>query len=220
MTSTHKDRLRAQIRVADGFVPRTTCQDIVRSLNPAAFRDATISYGDDVSASRTVAKDIRNVLVHDSSSIALQVNGTLQRIVSDVIEPFYGLQIDYWERPDILVYPPGGFYVPHNDGEDVHHDPERFVWEWRRTLDRDISVVWYLNEEFDGGELVFLPFQQWIRPTTGMVVTFPSTHEYVHTAKPVIRGMRYAVATWMAAVGTLRVESTPPARVQNRSWQQ
>ena len=220
MTSTHKHNLRDQVRVADGFVPRAMCEEIVRSVNPTALCDATVGDGGRPSAPRRVDKKVRNVLVHDSFSVGLQVNATLQRVVDELIEPFYDMQIDYWESPDILIYPPGGFYLPHNDGEAVEHDPERYVWEWRRTVDRDISVVWYLNEDFDGGELVFPPFQLSIRPATGMVVTFPSTHEYAHTAKPVTRGMRYAVVTWMAAVGTARVLSTPPARVQNRSWQQ
>ena len=90
-----------------------------------------------------VDKKVRNALEHDSSAVGRQVNATLQRIVDELIEPFYQLQIDYWERPEIIVYPPGGFYAPHNDGEDVVHDAERFVWEWRRSIDRDISVVWY-----------------------------------------------------------------------------
>ncbi len=220
MTSIERNKLREKIRVADGFVPRKMCEEIVRSVNPAALRDAAVSDVNDASAPQIVDKTVRNVLVQDPLSVSLQVNGTLQRVVDELIEPFYHLQIDYWESPDILVYPPGGFYVPHNDAEDVAHDEERFIWEWRRTLDRDISVVWYLNEDFDGGELVFPPFQLAIRPATGMVVTFPSTHEYAHTAKSVISGTRYAVVTWMAAVGTPRVQSTPPARVQNRSWQQ
>jgi predicted 2-oxoglutarate/Fe(II)-dependent dioxygenase YbiX len=213
-------KLREKISVTHGFVPRAVCEEIVRCVNPAAFRDATVAHSADASAPVTVDKTVRNVLVHDALPVGLQVNSTLQRIVDELIEPFYDVEIDYWESPDILIYPPAGFYVPHNDAESVVHDEERFIWEWRRTFDRDISVVWYLNEDFDGGELMFPPFQLAIRPATGMVVTFPSTHEYAHTAKPVISGMRYAVVTFMAAVGTPRVQSTPPERVQNRSWQQ
>jgi len=215
MTPEERDRLREKIRVAHDFVPRAMCADIVRSMNLTTLRDATVA--DDASVQQRVDKTVRNVLVHDSRPFGLQVNSTLQSIVDELIEPFYQLKIDYWEFPDILIYPPGGFYVPHNDAEDVVHDEERFVWEWRRTLDRDISVAWYLNDDFDGGELVFPQFQLAIRPEAGMVVTFPSTHEYAHTAKAVIRGMRYAVVTWMAAVGTPRVQTTLPPRVLNRS---
>jgi predicted 2-oxoglutarate/Fe(II)-dependent dioxygenase YbiX len=215
MTSIHENS-HDKIRVAAAFVPRTICEEIVNAVNPTALSDAMVACDDDPSPNR-VDKEVRNVLVHTARSVSSLVNGVLQRIVDELIEPFYGVQIDYWECPDILVYPPGGFYMAHNDSESVIHDPERYVWEWRRSADRDISVVWYLNDDFDGGELVFPLFQLSIRPATGMVVTFPSTHEYAHTAKVVTRGTRFAIATWMAAVGTARVQSAPPPRVQNRS---
>ncbi len=217
MTSALEENLRDQIRIAQAFVPQTICEEIMRSVDPAAFADAIVSDGDEPSAPSRVDKGVRNALVHNTRSVNSQVNDTLQRVVDELIEPFYGVQIDYWECPDIIVYPPGGFYLPHNDGESVVHDPERYVWEWRRTVDRDISVVWYLNEDFDGGELAFPLFQTSIRPVTGMVVTFPSRHEFAHTAKPVTRGTRYAIATWMAAVGTPRVQSPPPPCVRSRS---
>jgi len=211
--------LRDQIRVVNGFVPPAVCEEIVSSVNPATLHDATVAYGDPASAPRTMDKTVRNVMLHDTFSVDLQVNATLQRVVDELIEPFYNLQIDYWESPTILIYPPGGFYVPHSDGESVAHDPKRLISEWRRALDRDISVIWYLNEDFEGGELVFPLFELSIRPATGMVVTFPSTHQYRHGAKPVAKGSRYAVVTWMAAVGTPRVQAIPPVKVQNRSWQ-
>jgi predicted 2-oxoglutarate/Fe(II)-dependent dioxygenase YbiX len=215
MIATERVKLCQKIRVIRNFVPRHICAQIVRSVNLKAVRDATVA--EDASGQEKVDKAVRNVLVHDSRPVAFQVNSALQRIVDELIEPFYDLKIDYWEFPDVLIYPPGGFYVPHNDGEDVVHDEERFVWEWQRTLDRDISVVWYLNDDFEGGELVFTLFGLSIRPETGMVVTFPSTHEFAHAARPVSSGNRYVVATWMAAQGTPRVQSTPPPRVLNRS---
>jgi predicted 2-oxoglutarate/Fe(II)-dependent dioxygenase YbiX len=220
MGPIERQELRKKINVTHDFAPRAVCEEIVRGVDHAAARNATVAHSADPSAPVTVDKTVRNVLVHDTLPMHLQVNSTLQRIVDELVEPFYGVEIDYWESPDILIYPPGGFYVPHNDAESVVHDEERFVWEWRRTFDRDISVVWYLNDDFAGGELLFTLFPLTVQPATGMVLTFPSSHEYAHTTKPVISGTRYAVVTWMTAVGTPRVQSTPPARVQNRSWQQ
>jgi predicted 2-oxoglutarate/Fe(II)-dependent dioxygenase YbiX len=208
------------IRVAEAFVPRIICEEVVKSIDPTALSEAMVDHDDGPSAPNVLNKEVRNVLVHTIGSVSSLVNGVLQRIVDELIEPFYEMQIDYWEHPDILVYPTGGFYVTHNDAESVVHDSERYVWEWRRILDRDISVVWYLNDDFDGGELFFPPFQLLIRPVTGMVVTFPSTHEYAHTAKLVTRGTRFVVATWMAAVGTARVQSASSDRVRNGSYRQ
>jgi predicted 2-oxoglutarate/Fe(II)-dependent dioxygenase YbiX len=215
--TAEEERLRDKIRVTDGFIGRDLCETVVHAVDPSMLVDAVVD-GDDPSQHGRVDKEVRNVLVHSARSVGHLVNEALQRIVDELIEPLYEVQIDYWEHPDILVYPPGGFYVLHNDGESVVHDPEQFIWEWRRTVDRDISVVWYLNDDFEGGELVFPRFQLSIRPRTGTVVTFPSTRDYPHATNPVARGMRFAIATWMAAVGTPRVQDPPPPRVHSRAW--
>ena len=216
ITRAEREALRERIRVYPGFVPESLCRKIVSIVDPNKLRDATVVYGDRPEIPRQVDKTVRNVMVQDCSAVETQVNGTVQRIVDELIEPFYKLQIDYWERPDVLVYPPGGFYRPHNDGEVVQHDPVAYEWRWCRSMDRDISVVWYLNDEFEGGGLWFPPFQYLVRPQAGMVVTFPSTHEFAHTAQPVVSGTRYAVVTWMAAVGTPRLFPTPPKIVKSQ----
>jgi predicted 2-oxoglutarate/Fe(II)-dependent dioxygenase YbiX len=218
MTVAEREKLKERIRVYPGFVAKNLCREILSRVDPAALRDATIADGNQPTAPRRVDKTVRNVMVHDCLPVESQVNRTVQRIVDELIEPFYDLQIDYWERPDVLVYPPGGFYRAHNDGEAVEHDAVAYEWRWRRSMDRDISVVWYLNEDFDGGGLWFPRFQYLIRPQAGMIVTFPSTHEFAHMAQPVTSGMRYAVVTWMAAIGTPRLFPAAPRFVRNRSW--
>ena len=56
---------------------------------------------------------------------------------------------------------------------------------WKRVVDRDVSLLIYLTEEFQGGEILFNNFQYRLKPRAGMVVYFPSDHRYVHTALPV-----------------------------------
>lgn len=218
MTRAEREQLQKRIRVYPGFVPRDLCREIISVVDHAALFDATVADGDQPDTPRRVDKTVRNVMIHDCHPVETRINHTIQRIVDELIEPFYNLQIDYWERPDILVYLPGGFYRPHNDGESVEHDPVAYEWRWRRSMDRDISVVWYLNDDFEGGGLWFPPFQHLVQPQAGMVVTFPSTHEFAHTAQPVTSGTRYAVVSWMAAVGTPRLFPRAPKTVNSRSW--
>jgi hypothetical protein len=219
MTRAEREKVKERVRVYPAFVPKHLCQEIL-SLVPAALSGAIAGDGMKVTGPRRVDKTERNVMIHDCLPAESQVNRTVQRIVDEIVEPSYNLQIDYWERPDLLIYPPGGFYRPHNEGETVEQDPAASDRRWRRSMDRDISVVWYLNEGFEGGGLWFPSFQCLIRPQTGMVVTFPSAHEFAHTAQPVMSGTRYAVVTSMAAVGTPRLFPPAPKCVRNRSWQQ
>jgi len=58
MTPTERDKFRERIRVADGFVPRAVCEEIVRSVNLTALRDATVA--DEASEQGRVDKTVRN----------------------------------------------------------------------------------------------------------------------------------------------------------------
>ena len=78
-------------------------------------------------------------------------------------------------------------------------------------MDRDVSVLVYLDNDYTGGELVFPNFGLRLEPRAGMLVAFPSDHRYCHSARPVTSGMRHVIVSWAAAWGTTRVHDNPPA---------
>lgn len=78
---------------------------------------------------------------------------------------------------------------------------------WRKAVDRDISLLIYLNDEYEGGELDFKRLAYTLRPRAGMLVWFPSDIRYEHMAKLVTSGRRYAIVSWAAASGVERVQS-------------
>ena len=205
---------RDRIKIANNFVTADLCRQIISEIDHNRLFDLEV-FGASKGPTMLEKGHQLDKAIRDTQSVGLphlapQVNGTMQRIVSQLIEPEFDMQIDYWEEPQVLVYRPGGHYKSHNDGEHVVKANHRPGWLWERVTDRDISVVWYLNEDFTGGELAFPRYDLSIQPRTGMVVAFPSTHDYVHGAKPVIEGIRYAIVTWLAAVGTPRVLPSPP----------
>jgi 2OG-Fe(II) oxygenase superfamily len=82
----------------------------------------------------------------------------------------------------------GGRHPLHRDNckEDgsPNHTPNR-VW----------SSIVYLADGFEGGELVF-PGRGTLKPLGGMLVAFPSGHDYPHEVLPVTNGRRYTLAIW------------------------
>jgi predicted 2-oxoglutarate/Fe(II)-dependent dioxygenase YbiX len=206
-------QLRDRIRIAKKFVARDLCEQIIASVDPDKVFDMSLlnvqEGGTVENMGRHVDAEVRYTQSANLDAVDDEVNGTMQRIVADLVEPFYEFAIDYWEAPQLLIYPPGGHYLPHVDGEYVYYDTNP-QGEWRRITDRDVSVIWYLNDDFTGGQLTFPDLDVTITPAPGMVVAFPSTHQFFHGALPVESGMRYAIVTWMAAVGTPRVLAQPP----------
>ena len=68
-------------------------------------------------------------------------------------------------------------------------------------IDRDLSVLIYLNDDFEGGEVNFSNFGFDIKPSSGLLIAFPSDHRYLHAAQLVTSGVRYAIVSWAAIIG-------------------
>lgn len=136
------------------------------------------------------------------------VNGTIHRLLEEFAEPFYHLEPEYWEWPVCLHYEKDGHYISHADSE--HPDG---MGGWRRAHDRDLSFLLYLNDEFEGGELVFVNQGLQFRPSPGTAVIFPSDHRFVHGVLSVRSGMRQTIVTWMKAEGTPLNTGSPLLRV-------
>jgi hypothetical protein len=61
---------------------------------------------------------------------------------------------------------------------------------------RVLSVLLYLNDNYDGGEIEFRHSNVKIKPEPGSVLFFPSNFLYVHEVYPVTKGPRYALPNW------------------------
>lgn len=84
------------------------------------------------------------------------------------------------------------------------------------AVDRDISLLLCLNDEYEGGELHFKRLSWTLRPRAGMLVRFPSDVRYEHMAKLVTKGYRYTIVSWAAATGVERVQ--PERAMRSIAW--
>jgi len=62
---------------------------------------------------------------------------------------------------------------------------------------RSISVLIYLNDNYEGGEIEFPNFKLKIKPKAGTLILFPSNYAYGHIAHPVTSGTKYVIVTWL-----------------------
>ena len=88
---------------------------------------------------------------------------------------------------DLLKYNPGGQYKVHVDD---------FTYTKRK-----LSIIINLNDEYEGGDLVFtdqkLNIIKRIKLQTGSVVFFPSNFLYAHSIEPITKGTRYSIVAWL-----------------------
>jgi len=107
------------------------------------------------------------------------------------LEPKYHSKVKNIEPPQFLAYPVGGHYIEHNDCENFENG------RWVRIAPRDISILFYLNDNYTGGELEFTQLGLTIKPKAGMMIAFPSYKEFAHKVHPVQSGTRYSLVSWL-----------------------
>ena len=95
----------------------------------------------------------------------------------------YGIFTEWHDSYGILKYGEGQQFTNHIDDHPSYH--------------RRISTVYYLNENYTGGEINFPRFNVTLKPKANQMIVFPSTYVYNHSVSPVIEGERYAVVSWM-----------------------
>ena len=147
-----------------------------------------------------VNKEVRDTQHVEMGPLFPKIADLFTNMVREVINPFYGIEITESEVPQILSYSIGGHYTPHIDGESLWQAPDGEVI-WKKSTDRDISMVLYLNDDFEGGDFIFPDHHIRVRPEPGMLVCFPSNHHYKHGVEPVTRGNRYSIVCWATVKG-------------------
>ena len=66
-----------------------------------------------------------------------------------------------------------------------------------KSIHRDISLVWVLNNDFEGGDLVFSDLGIKLDLLKHNFVLFPSYFLFKHEVLPVTKGTKYSLVTWL-----------------------
>jgi len=89
----------------------------------------------------------------------------------------------YWEAFNFVKYGPGQHFQEHHD----------HGFSYNCT----VSLVSYINDDYEGGELYFRLQDLKIKPKAGDLYIFPSTFMYPHRAMPVHSGTKYSIVTML-----------------------
>ena len=188
--------------LVENFLSARECDRMVAECDKAAKSPHAVAEHDAAPGSlKARLSAARTSQAIDPRTISFDLKAVIRRAFVEFAAPFFGKQIEWIEPPEILCYHAGGEYKPHADAE--HWNAERR--EWTRVIDRDFSVLIYLNETFEGGEIDFPNFGMKFKPRRGLLIAFPSDHRYVHAARPVTHGVRYAIVSWAATRNSSRV---------------
>lgn len=83
---------------------------------------------------------------------------------------------------NVRKYDTEAYMGPHIDTEDE-----------RDKTKPSISLVFYLNDDYEGGQIEFPNQGISLKPEAGSIVIFPSISPYYHDPKPVTKGTKYMI---------------------------
>ena len=138
--------------------------------------------------------ETRNTLwYHITEEMAKKFEQAVATCFGQHVIPKYNCEFKSYEPVQFLGYPVGGHYKGHNDGEHFNLKTR----QWERVVSRDVSFLFYLNDQYGGGELEFYDLGLTIKPKKGMMIAFPSYKEFAHKVHPVTWGHRYSLVSWV-----------------------
>jgi hypothetical protein len=130
--------------------------------------------------------DIEN----DTSQVSLNLQSLWQDIydsahpaVEDYRREFNIMDLKYWEAMNFIKYGPGQHFKEHHD----------HGFSYNCT----VSLVGYVNDDYEGGELFFRLQDLKIKAQAGDLYIFPSNFMYPHQAMPVTSGTKYSIVTML-----------------------
>ena len=192
-----------QIGIVQNFLSRTECHTILADAE-AHKREWLTTFDEERSTPENAVfkKDPARVTeyVHPGDHAPLY-EALVRKALNENIAPFYRVQPDFFEPPNLLRYQPGGTYAAHADAE--HYDFS--ANSWYRFCDRDISLLLYLNDDYVGGGLRFNLLNYTYQPQAGDLVFFPSSHFFQHESLVIQSGIKWALVCWAAVKNSPRV---------------
>lgn len=115
---------------------------------------------------------------------------------------YWGVGINSYEAFNFVKYEGAGTHFKiHAD-----HGP---------TYVTTVSIVVYLNDDYEGGEIWFPRFNLSHKPQAGDIVVFPSTYIYEHASQDMVSGTKYSVVIMSDYNDRDNVNQRVPQTVQN-----
>lgn len=116
-----------------------------------------------------------------------KVNEVLKQCLDEYITVFGHLKpIPFYSINQKVQKTPagGGYHVWHDENSAMQHSARVAVW------------MFYLNDDFEGGETEFLYYKKRINPSKGTLLIWPAGLTHCHRGGLVLSGTKYVITGW------------------------
>lgn len=179
MFAGHFDFSHPLVWTVDDVLAASACDALLARLAPGPWLAATVNR----SEGRAVDRQVRNneLALVDDAALARDL---FERLRPDLPERLKGMTITgLKERMRCYRYRVGEYFAPHGDQSYPGGPGERSL----------LTLMIYLNDDFEGGQTAFLDLGKVIEPRRGRALLFQ--HMVLHEGRAVTRGVKYVLRT-------------------------
>ena len=176
------------LRVVPNAIDEQYCRELIAGLSahltPAMFW--------------TNGKRVHDPAIRDAYNYKWN-DPRLSEITRTIVSDFSGETVDASrvEPTEIVCYPPGNGNERHLDGPHRSH-----------------SLVYFLNDGYAGGDLVFDDGRQFHNLPIGSAVVWENGPDAWHACAPVTRGFKWILVSWVRRPDALDEEQAIHARLE------
>lgn len=171
-----------ELSFLNNFIRNNTIWDITETHYN---ENGTVIYDSDYWANRVITyPNIEKI----NPKVISVINNMVSRLKIEVDKFFNVNAIP--TSPAMVRWLPGQYQMPHADKE-LHEGPDAgkpndFPWY-------DIAGLFYINDDYEGGELYFPKQNIKFKPKSGAAYFFPGDMNYIHGVTEIKSGIRYTV---------------------------
>ena len=180
--------LKQNIYIIDDFVSAQDAQSAINSFDGSGDIDDWMADGGNV------------------TSISLPDSHPLTGVVKFRLLPMassrFGRRLTLYLNPYLRKYPNGSWLGRHCDSEGENEDgplpDSSYDGDYSKCpMLIEYAANIYLNDDYEGGELIFTKLRHSIKPKAGQLIMFPSGIEYSHEVSQISNGDRYSVVAFL-----------------------
>lgn len=183
--------LGSDILLIEALLEPSLCAHVIQVAECCEFRSPPTG------ASLTGELRSNEVLPLDNSTPLLESTNQLlvskMGIIRDLLTKRYDVAFSQIELYSIERFRPGQSHKRHRDGLILSNRYEELS---QGIAARDVTIIGYLNDEFDGGDLLFDRQAVKAKPGIGGAIVFPACYTHPYQALPVLRGCKYIFTCW------------------------
>lgn len=133
---------------------------------------------------KELSKKCYSTNIFKNKNLSRHISRLAPSLISCVKDFMFDKRVPSWyDDIEIIKYEPGNYI-------DEHYDS---------ALNKNIkiSVFFYLNDNYEGGEIVFTNKDISLKPKKNSVLVFMSTPDNMHKVNEIISGSKYVITTFI-----------------------